>query len=176
MSVVIRTAQLSDAEAMGRINVDSWRATYAGLIDQAVLDAMTYEAYAGKWKRHLERLDPNRFMFVAETDGAVIGYSTGGANRDAALGFDAELYALYLRSEFHGTGIGKALFISGLRFLLERGFHSISLYVLAANTIGRRFYDRYDPDVQLKATTSIEGNEYCDMCYGWHSIESMLGK
>lgn len=174
MSALIRIAELKDAAAMGRINVDAWRSTYTGLIDQAVLDSMTYEAYIQKWERHLRSEVPKRFMLVAEVDAEVVGYASGGPNRVSALGFDSELYALYLKKEFQGKGIGNALFASGLRFLQQQGFRSMSLYVLASNTVGRKFYDRYNPDVRENAKTTIEGKDYCDFCYGWHSITSML--
>ncbi|HET9136793.1 MAG TPA: GNAT family N-acetyltransferase, partial [Candidatus Kapabacteria bacterium] len=109
---IIRPAVISDAEAMARINIDSWRETYSGLIAQETLDAMADEEYIAKWQRILSpENDLNGFRFVAEIGSTMVGYVGAGVSRNETLGYDGELYALYLLKEYHGKGIGKALFL-----------------------------------------------------------------
>ena len=39
--MLIRPAQLADAEAMGTMHVHTWKVAYRGLVPQAHLDALT---------------------------------------------------------------------------------------------------------------------------------------
>jgi hypothetical protein len=48
--------------------------------------------------------------------------------------------------------------------------------VLKENKIGRRFYDRFEPDEIRDTKLEMEGGVYCDMLYGWHSVEKILEK
>src|ERR1043165_9161984 len=113
---IIRPTIISDAEAIARINIDSWRETYSGLIAPETLDAMTDEEYNAKWKRILDPTNSvNGFRFVAEIDSTIVGYVGAGVPRDESLGYEGELYALYLLKRYHGKGIGKGLFLQAVR-------------------------------------------------------------
>jgi GNAT superfamily N-acetyltransferase len=172
---IIRPAIMSDAEAMARINIDSWRETYSGLIDQETLDAMTDEEYIAKWQRILRpENELNGFRFVAEIGSTMVGYVGAGLSRAKALGYDGELYALYLLKKYHGKGIGKALFLQAVREFKAWNMKSFHLYVLKANKVGRSFYDKFAPDEVSGAEIKIKENMYCDMCYGWRAVDKIL--
>ncbi len=175
ISYRIRPAIISDATVMAQININSWKSTYAGLIAQTFLDAMNNEHYVTKWQNILDvRNDVHRCVFVAEVENTVVGYVTAGRAIKEHSEYPAELSALYLLSEFHGLGIGKALFLSAVRELDHRGYESFALYVLKDNVIGRSFYDRYSPDEIIDKQITIEGAVYCDLLYGWYSIKNVL--
>ncbi len=72
---------MSDAGAMARINIDSWRETYSGLIAPETLDAMTDEEYIAKWQRILDPANAVKgFRFVAEVDSSIVGYVGAGVH------------------------------------------------------------------------------------------------
>ena len=175
ISYHIRPAIIGDAAVMAQINIDSWKSTYAGLIAQHILDTMNYEQYVAKWQNILDpQNDARRCVFVAEVGNIVVGYVTAGAAIKEDSEYPAELSALYLLREYHGIGIGKALFLSALKELHHRGYESFALYVLKDNMIGRSFYDRFYPDEILDKEITIEGGRYCDLLYGWRSIKNLL--
>ena len=175
ISYHIRPAIISDAVAMAQINIASWKSTYAGLIAQQFLDTMNYEQYVAKWQNILDhRNDAHRCVFVAEVGSSVVGYVTAGRAIKEDSEYPAELSALYLLGEYHGVGIGKALFLSALKELHHRGYESFALYVLKDNMIGRSFYDKYNPDEIYDKEITIDGALYCDLLYGWHSIKNLL--
>ncbi len=169
-TILIRPATLDDAEAIAHINIDVWRSTYEGIVDGEFLDRMAIADYISKWQRILAPQVPeSRWCFAACDGGSVVGYVSGGTNDDND-GYDAVLYALYLRAHYHGRGVGKLLWDAMMQAFEARRLRSFKLYVLKDNGTGRRFYERYRPDVREDATFTLEGNVYCDMLYGWHRL------
>lgn len=72
---------------------------------------------------------PNTDTWVAEVDGTVVGFIALMGN---------EVGAIFLDPEFQGAGIGKSL-MDKARELHE----TLEVEVFKANSIGRKFYDRY---------------------------------
>ncbi|MEU6487220.1 GNAT family N-acetyltransferase [Streptomyces sp. NPDC046887] len=61
---------------------------------------------------------------------------------------DGEVYALYADPERLGTGIGRALMDEVVALTSAAGHPALRLWVLAGNTLGRRFYEKagFAPD------------------------------
>ncbi|TWT42609.1 putative N-acetyltransferase YjaB [Thalassoglobus neptunius] len=72
---------------------------------------------------------PNAVTWVAEVDGAVIGFI-------ALLG--NEIGGLFVEPSYHGTGIGRALVDK-----VQTDNGTLEVEVFSENSIGRRFYTRY---------------------------------
>ena len=67
----VRPARPDDARRVGEILVDTWRATYVGVMPQEVLESLSVERRASDaelWIAH-----PETHVFVAEHEGAVVG-------------------------------------------------------------------------------------------------------
>jgi len=108
--ISVRPAIPSDAAAMARVHVASWRSTYRGLMPDAMLDDPGFVARReGFWTTALtdERFAANR-VAVAVDDGAVIGIAMSGPVADAKPEV-RHLYVLYLLDGHHGSGAGGAL-------------------------------------------------------------------
>ncbi|MGL4818610.1 MAG: GNAT family N-acetyltransferase [Bacilli bacterium] len=101
----IREATASDAPAIARTHVDSWRTTYRKILSDAFLDGLSYSAREAQWRK---RLSEQR-VFVAENEHrAIIGFALGGAERSGKYTEQTgELYALYLLESEQGRGLGK---------------------------------------------------------------------
>lgn len=71
----------------------------------------------------------------------------------------AELYAIYVRPAWWGTGAGRALLQRALALAAEDGYADISLWVLEGNARGRRFYDRagFQPTGESAVLTWLGG-------------------
>jgi GNAT superfamily N-acetyltransferase len=78
---------------------------------------------------------------VVESDREVVGYVNSGPYRwDDLPGF-GEIYALYVDPAHWGAGAGRRLMASAERDLTRHGFVDAALWVLEANSAGRRFYE-----------------------------------
>ncbi len=140
--VTIRQAHPSDAGAIARIYVDSWRDTYAGLLPDELLIVLDAGERESRWWRHvLARRAGRHAALVAESGGAgVVGFASGGPARDRRFEYDGEVYTLYLHHDHHGIGLGKRLFTTMAAQLVETRGSSLIVWVLVGNP-ARFFYE-----------------------------------
>lgn len=100
--VEIRDARVSDALVVGRVGRASWRATYLGIVDVAVIRRMRDGYAAAPLRDAIARCTrrPADHFLVADGPEGVVGF----------LHFeDNHLWRLYLRPDRRGRGIGGAL-------------------------------------------------------------------
>jgi len=133
-----------DVAAMARAHARSWRATYTGLLPDAVIDDViaSRPARIERWRTRLA--DPKRLggEFVAELDGGVVGSVFWGPSEGPdARPEGAEVHAIYLDPEAIGLGIGRSLFQAACDDIAARGFTAAILWVLDSNERARRFYE-----------------------------------
>jgi GNAT superfamily N-acetyltransferase len=135
----VRPATSTDADAIGRIQVETWRAAYAALLPQETIDAFDIEARQAMWREGLERTPrPGSATFVALVADEIVGFATVGASpSEEGTG---ELYAIYVDPSSWGTGAGRALIERAEASLRDSGFQSALLWVLAGNERAERFY------------------------------------
>jgi ribosomal protein S18 acetylase RimI-like enzyme len=142
VDVTIRAATVDDAEAIAEVNVASWRWAYDGLLPASTLDALSVDARADEWRSMIAA--PVCDVSVATTDeGTVVGFANIGATRDDDDDATGELFALYVRPETAGTGVGRQLLRHAESLWREAGFTRATLWVLETNERGRRFYERH---------------------------------
>ena len=133
----VRPARPEDARRLGEIHVETWRATYPGVMPQELLDSLSVDAREQLWKEWIP--NPEVAVFVAESAGEVVGFvSIGPCLTVPELG---ELYAIYVVPEAHGKGAGPALMEAAVASLGERWDEAI-LWVATENPRARRFYER----------------------------------
>jgi ribosomal protein S18 acetylase RimI-like enzyme len=171
---MIRKAVPEDAEAIARVQVESWHETYTELVPEAVLKAMTdYERRLNMWNRILAT--ENHSSFVAlDDDRKVVGFVNGGRPIDEAPeGYDAELYTIYMLRCQHGKGLGRKLMAAVAKDLQEKGFKALYLWVLPSNPT-RLFYEHLGGIVLLDKTFEIAGETLSERAYGWPDIRSLL--
>jgi GNAT superfamily N-acetyltransferase len=137
---IVRTAGPDDAGRIAEVNVRSWRAAYAGIVPDAVLDGMEIEPRRLTWLGRIADLG-QRSLFVGELDGRVEGYALSGPARDHDLPeLAGEVYAIYVDPPAQGRGLGRALLDAASAELRAAGFEPLVLWVLTANAQGRGFY------------------------------------
>ena len=138
----VRPARLEDARRLAEIHVETWRATYPGVVPQEVLDGLSVDDRERNWQEWIP--SPETEAFVAELDGRIVGFvNVGPSWTDRTIG---ELYAIYVTPDAHGRGAGLALMDAGVR-ALSRRWNEAMLWVATENPRARRFYERYGWEV-----------------------------
>ncbi|MFF3208317.1 GNAT family N-acetyltransferase [Streptomyces sp. NPDC002962] len=135
---------LTDVDRVCEIRVHGWQHAYRGLLPQSYLDALSVAEDAVRRRaRFGEGGGAGVVNLVAEQAGRVVGWAAHGAYRDGeVLTADAELYAIYVDTEWLGRGVGRALLQESARRAAALGYSRMYLWVLKGNATARRFYER----------------------------------
>src|SRR5262249_42058696 len=99
----IRRATRADAAAIGRVHVETWQSTYAGLLPDKALAQMSDVRQSAWWSRVLSDPREARGVFVADDEEmGVVGFGSCGPVREPPDGLDGtetrvgEVYTLYV--------------------------------------------------------------------------------
>ena len=140
--VSVRLARSDDADEIARIQVETWRAAYTGLMPDEAIAGFDLESRQRQWRDVLGRApQPGGATFVVEDAGEVVGFASVGPSRDEDAEQEAELYAIYLHPSRWGSGIGRALLQRAEESMRSSGFRRALLWVLAGNERAIRFYE-----------------------------------
>lgn len=134
-AVTIRRARPDDAAAAAALHRNCWREAYTELADPVALQARLADVggWIRAWQGHLA--DGQAPRLLADADGELIGFGVAGPARGEAPR-ETEVYAVYVRQAWHGTGVAQALLDQVL------GDRPAYLWVLEHNTRARAFYAR----------------------------------
>jgi L-amino acid N-acyltransferase YncA len=173
MEFRIRRASTGDARSIARVHVDSWRSTYAGIVPDGVLTALSVDDRAKMWDKMLAAEDA--LMFVAEDETGVFGFACGGRLREALGSYDAELYAIYLLRESQGKGAGRSLFQVLVTALQKAGYSSMALWVLKDNS-AVRFYQHMRGKGIASKQIEMGGAQLEEIAFGWPRLDVVIQK
>ncbi len=171
MTVVdLRMATLDDAESIARIHVETWRTTYAGMLPDNMLVAMSEENQARMWRRMLRG---GETVIVADDPRrGVIAFGSYGPNRSGRDGYTGEVYTLYVHPDFQGLGLGRGLLRALFSALAREGHDSALIWVLAQNP-SRFFYEAMGGHPVAGRDTRMWGAALRESAYGWDSIHAL---
>jgi ribosomal protein S18 acetylase RimI-like enzyme len=149
---------------MSRIYVKTWRDTYLSVIPFGYLFGMSESRQEQAFLNELS--SRQTISFVAEDAGRVVGFITGGDERNKDDIYRGEIYTLYVLKHFQRRGIGGRL-VSALAIRLNRnGIYSMLVRVLKLNPY-RRFYQKIN-GTYLKTERLPFAGEVMDVeAYGW---------
>ncbi|WP_431027251.1 GNAT family N-acetyltransferase [Lysinibacillus sp. LZ02] len=131
MPIIIRTMQSTDVEAVEQVAINSWHATYEGIIPKQIQDNFLAMAYNKKMLQ--KRLEQTPF-YVAEENGKIIGFANFSNVKDQG---EVELAAIYLLPEAQCKGVGSKLLTFGIKQLLPK---AVYINVESDNQVGKQFY------------------------------------
>jgi GNAT superfamily N-acetyltransferase len=147
----VRPARAGDAEGLVRVQVASWRCGYAGIVPEDLLVELTGDSAQGvwldRWGEAITNPPTSRHrVLVAVSDTPareVVGFVSAGPATDADRwpGTDGELYELRVAPDRTGQGHGGRLLHAAADTLAEDGFHTLSIWALAADSVLRRFLE-----------------------------------
>ncbi|MGS0740496.1 N-acetyltransferase family protein [Glaciimonas sp. GG7] len=167
----VRRATVADAAFIAAVRIDSWRATYRGIVPVAYLDGMNVEESAALWTRVLSAESDAACVFVAEINRVIVGFAAGMTLSTPKSGFDSELTALYLHPSVQRAGIGRRLVAHVASTLGNAGANNMLTWVLSQNEIARQFFTKLGAELIVEQTFSW--NDELDLQetgYGWRTI------
>ena len=176
----VRPACRDDVDAMGRVTVDTMRASFRGMQpDTGYLapDRTLPELYAESarnWRLALGEAaaepEEDERIFVAEDESGITGVCMAGPRRLPAgtfAPFRGEVYILLVRPDRQRLGYGRALVGVALAFLSERRLTPVAVESLAANAPARAFYERLGATLAGEHTWEEDGTPLQSVVYGW---------
>jgi len=134
----VRKADCKDLRQISYIHVDTWRDAYRGIIDSYILGKLSYGRSQDNWKNCMAKLSD--YFYVAEKDDIVVGFITGGTQREEELLYEAEVYAMYLLPEHQRQGIGTLLLDQIVIDFHHVGWKQFLVWCLEKNP-ARAFYE-----------------------------------
>lgn len=167
LALTIRLARPNDAADIARVYIDSWHDTYPGVLSKQLLCAMTGKGQAARWRMSIERKE---LVLVAENEKhGVVGMASAGAARDRDLGFDGEVYTLYVDPAFFGCGAGRELLNGTFAELRRRAFRSCVIWAHAKNN-ARFFYEAMGGRLVAERNGRIMGDTVPEVAFGWKTL------
>jgi len=172
MVIAIRRAVEGDLPQIGRVVVDAWRSTFAGLLPADFLNNMSCTQQIERHRRAFAR--PEATYHVASVgDGDVVGFASGGPSRQGYFPQENEVYAIFILEGYQRQKIGCDLFRAVIDDLKESDRKGLIVFALARNpNLG--FYEKLG-GVQAIAKPLMLGAETVDqLAYIWDDISALL--
>ena len=176
--VTVRDAKESDAAGLARVSIESWRATYRGILPDESLDKMNLidrrRMWIGLIKRpgaliHLVALTKNE-----QQRERIVGFISLGPTRNHRLSYPWEIYSFYISPSYIRRGIGQKLLLAAFQALLLRSAHSCCLWVLTDNHTARHFYKAVGGQVVAKGNGPLEGLTVNGEVYAWEDLQTTI--
>ncbi|MFZ2005757.1 MAG: N-acetyltransferase [Stellaceae bacterium] len=169
--ISIRAARLDDAGPIARLDVETWQATYAGILGTPYLAGLTPGRREAGWTNLLRR-DPASVKVAIDAAGDVVGFGSCGASRGEP-DFTGEVFTLYVAPDWQNQGIGRSLLLAMFGRLVAHGHRSAVIWVLRKNP-SRFFYQRLGGKEVRHKLLPFNGTQVAASGYGWLDLPSYL--
>jgi ribosomal protein S18 acetylase RimI-like enzyme len=172
----IREALANDILGVAKVRVDTWRATYKGILPDGFLESLSDQSVADRWRKSFwENRNPAVAAFVAENEQEeIVGIAMCGPEQNQDVVYQAEIYLLYVLPEYQNHGIGRQLVAACLQHLVHNlNARSLLIWVIAENPY-RKFYESLGGKPVREKTQEIGGRLIREIGYGWEETDTLL--
>lgn len=169
--ITIRAARPGDARNIARLDVETWRTTYAGILKGDYLVGLSEQRREEGWARVIAR-EPRDVRVAIDGEGRIVGFGSCG-NCRGEPGFTGEVFTLYVGPDWQNQGIGRQLLLALFARLVAEGHNSAVIFVLQDNP-GRFFYQRVGGVQVRRRFFQISGKQIEAAGYGWRDLPSFL--
>jgi len=135
----LRTGRLADLDALKRLTVEAFEGVTLEQNVEAALGVLQGHDWRWRKARHLDEdvaLNPEG-IFVAESEGRLVGYITTRVDRESGKG---RIPNLAVAAEFRGRGLGRRLIEHALDYFRSEGLAYAVIETMAQNEIGQHLY------------------------------------
>lgn len=170
-AITIRAARPGDARRIARLDVDTWRAAYAGILATPFLVGLSTSRREIGWAAVIER-EPRDVRVAVNSDGEIVGFGSCGRNREGAE-HAGEVFTLYVAPDWQNQGIGRALLLALFERLVAQGAASALIWVLRDNP-SRYFYRRLGGREIRQKNFVVGGKRIEAAGYAWGDLPRYL--
>lgn len=132
----VRPAVPDDADAFAACHLACWEEAYSTLWGADRFEEMDVARLAARRRKEIEAGLADHYL--AEADGQVVGIAIAGPTRDEDPQAERELYAIYVRESYQGSGTADALLAVAI------GDGPASLWTYRDNPRAAAFYVHHD--------------------------------
>jgi ribosomal protein S18 acetylase RimI-like enzyme len=169
--ITIRPARPEDAPRIARLDIETWRATYAGILTTPFLVGLSAQRREIGWATVIER-EPRDVLVAVAGDGTIQGFGSCGRCRGGAE-FAGEVYTLYVAPDWQNQGIGRLLLRGLFERLVAQGCGSAIIWVLRDNP-ARFFYRRLGGSEVRRRVFAVGGTQIEAAGYAWRDLPRFL--
>ena len=167
----IEPATTRDAEPIARLDVETWQATYAGILGTPYLVGLSAARRATGWT-HVIRRAPDDVQVAVNRDRDIVGFGSCGICRGEP-GFTVEVFTLYVAPDWQNQGVGRRLLLAMFGRLVAQGHHAAVIWVLRENP-ARFFYQRLGGKEVRRKLLPFNGMQVPASGYGWSDLPGFL--
>jgi ribosomal protein S18 acetylase RimI-like enzyme len=172
---LVRAASPIDAAALARVDRESWRTTYAGILPLDVIARHAGRKSEAAWRHRLFATRDIHATWLAERSGqGIVGFAACGPAREPIEGLEAEIHALYVLQSSQRSGVGRALVRAAARHFVRNGYFGFYVWVLKANR-ARLFYEALGGEEIAERTERLGRHPFAEVAYGWHDLSALVG-
>ncbi|MFC4735433.1 GNAT family N-acetyltransferase [Bacillus daqingensis] len=171
--MLIRKADVSDAESIAAIHVNTWLHTYRDILHEDALKSWTMKERVKRWENSLpSAISGGNAMYVAADQGTLCGFVLSGTMRDAKLRmrYSGEIYGLFVHPSYQRKGFGTGLLHTALEHLHGLGHKRAALWHLE-NTSDRSFFKTEGAELVYESEVTIAGKVYTQSAFGFESTK-----
>jgi L-amino acid N-acyltransferase YncA len=169
LALQVRQARHEDAAGIAQVYIDSWHDTYPGVLPTPLLRSMTPKGQTARWQATIRASGRETVLVAVTSNDGIVGMASLGPSRDAVLGFDGEVYTLYVDPAFYGRGVGRALLKSAFASLRKNGMTSCVIWAHARNN-ARFFYEAMGGRLVAERSAQLMGEPVPEAAYGWKTL------
>lgn len=167
--LAVRSARHEDAQAVARVYIDAWHHTYPSILPSELLRAMTPRGQAARWRAAITAGGRERVLVAECPQHGVVGMTSFGPAQDKAVGYDGEVYTLYVAPDFFEIGIGTLLLRAAFGALRTSGFTSCVIWAHARNP-ARYFYEAMGGRLVAERSRRMVGTAVPEAAFGWKKL------
>lgn len=167
LALSVRQARPVDAAELARIYIESWQDTYAGVLSNSLLSAMSHKGQAARWQQTMR--GPGAVLIAEDASVGPIGLASLGPARDKGLGLDGEIYTLYVDPAYLGMGAGRALLQASFSTLMNKKYRSCVIWSHARNN-ACYFYEAMGGKRVGTRLTRLVGEDTPEVAFGWKRL------
>jgi ribosomal protein S18 acetylase RimI-like enzyme len=171
----IREANQDDVAGMAKVRVETWQATYPGIVPEDFLAGLSIQSTTERWQKVFwENRKPEVAFFVAENEPKdIVGVAICGPEQSQDPIYHGEIYVLYVLPEYQNQGIGGGLVAACVQHLIQQlTMETMLIWVIAENPY-RRFYESLGGRLVREKTKEIGGKVIAEVGYGWEAIDRL---
>lgn len=169
VAIVVRTARPEDAQGVARVYIESWHDTYPAILPARLLRAMTLQGQTARWLSAIRTGGRERVLVAERANAGIVGMTSFGPAQDRGLGYDGEVYTLYVAPDHFGCGVGATLLRAGFGALSGARIGSCVIWAHARNP-ARYFYEAMGGRLVAERARRMMGAVVPEAAFGWDDL------